>query len=344
MPLPLTLPFADTSPIFEGDPLHAGARSAVLGRATIGARSWLGCASVIRADGHTVTIGNDFHLSARATVHITHDLYPTVIGSGVTVAENAIVHACTVHDGCHVGRDVIILDACVIGAGSALADGAIVFPKTELEGGWLYEGAPARPVRRLEPGELGALHAATRSASDAPASPVGASPATIDAGDGLFVAATATVAGRLVAGSGLGVWFSTRLDAGSHAIRVGDSTNIQDNSVFVARDRDITIGSRVTIGHNVTATDVTIGDDTLIGMGSILAPGTVVGDNVLVAAGSRTTPGQVLEAGRFHSGSPAVDRGPIDDRKRLIVAGAWRHYLGYGVEFNRRQAEAALSR
>ncbi len=339
MPLPLTLAFADTGPVFASEPLHGGAGSAVLGRATIGARPWLGSASVIRADGHTVAIGDDFHLAARATVHITHDLYPTVIDSGVTVAENAIVHACTVHDGCHVGRDVIILDACVIGAGSALADGAIVFPKTELEGGWLYEGAPARPVRRLEPGELEALHAATRSASDAPASPVGASPATIDAGDGLFVAATATVAGRLVAGSGLGVWFSTRLDAGNHAIRVGDSTNIQDNSLFVARDRDIIIGSRVTIGHNVTATDVTIGDDTLIGMGSILAPGTVVGDNVLVAAGSRTTPGQVLQAGRFQSGSPAVNRGPIDDRKRMIVAGAWRHYLGYGVEFNRRQAE-----
>jgi carbonic anhydrase/acetyltransferase-like protein (isoleucine patch superfamily) len=344
MPLLLTLPFADTSPVFGGDPLHAGAGSAVLGRATIGARSWLGSASVIRADGHTVTIGDDFHLAARATVHITHDLYPTVIGSGVTVAENAIVHACTVHDGCHIGRDAIILDACVIGGGAALADGSIVFPKTELEGGWLYEGAPAKPVRRLEAAEMEALHTATRSADDAPLTATGAKPAMIEAGDGLFVAATASVSGRLFAGFGLGVWFSTRLDAGNHAIRVGDSTNIQDNSLLVARDRDITIGSRITIGHNVSATDVTIGDDTLIGMGSILAPGTVVGDNVLVAAGSRTTPGQVLEAGRFHSGSPAVDRGPIDDRKRMIVAGAWRHYLGYGVEFNRRQADAGLSR
>ncbi len=341
MPLPLTLPFADTSPVFAGDPLHAGAGSAVLGRATIGERSWLGSASVIRADGHTVRVGNDFHLASRATVHITHDLYPTVIGTGVTVAENAIVHACTVHDGCHVGRDVIILDACVIGAGSALADGSIVFPKTELEGGWLYEGTPAKPVRRLERAELDALHAATRAAGDATPNAIGTAPAAIEAGDGLFVAATATVSGRLVGGTGLGVWFSTRLDAGCHAIRVGDSTNIQDNSLFVARERDVTIGSRVTIGHNVTASDVAIGDDTLIGMGSILAPGTIVGENVLVAAGSRTTPGQVLEAGRFHSGSPAIDRGPIDDRKRMIVAGAWRHYLAYGVEFNRRQAEMA---
>lgn len=344
MPLPLTLPFADTSPVFAGDPLHAGAASAVLGRATIGARSWLGSASVIRADGHTVRVGNDFHLASRATVHITHDLYPTVIGTGVTVAENAIVHACTVHDGCHVGRDVIILDACVIGAGSALADGSIVFPKTELEGGWLYEGTPAKPIRRLERAELDALHAATRAAGDATPNAIGTAPAAIEAGDGLFVAATAMVSGRLVGGTGLGVWFSTRLDAGRHAIRVGDSTNIQDNSLFVARERDVTIGSRVTIGHNVTASDVTIGDDTLIGMGSILAPGTIVGENVLVAAGSRTTPGQVLEAGRFHSGSPAIDRGPIDDRKRMIVAGAWRHYLAYGVEFNRRQGDAGLSR
>ncbi len=338
MPLPFTLPYEGTSPSFETAPLHAGPGAAVLGRATIGRNAWLGAGAVIRADGHYVKIGDDFRIGARGTVHISHEVHPTNVGNGVTAGHNSIIHACEVGDRCHIGHGAIILDGSKLGAGSALADGSIVFPRTELEGGWLYEGVPAKPVRRLAEAELEALHAASRATADLSSTSPDASAARIEAGAGLFVAATVRIAGRLAAGPGLGVWFSTRLDAGRHAIRIGDSTNIQDNSIVTARDGDVTIGSHVTFGHNVTATDVTVGSNTLVGMGSVLAPGTVVGDNVLIAAGTRTVAGQHLASGRFHSGNPAVDRGPIDDRKRMIVEGAWRHYLVYAEAFNREQA------
>ena len=107
----LVLPFADTLPSFGGEPVFAGPRSAVLGRATIGAGAWLGEDSVVRADGDVVHIGRNVHLGHRATVHIVHELLPCLVGDDVTVGANAIVHACTVGDRCVLEDDVVILDA-----------------------------------------------------------------------------------------------------------------------------------------------------------------------------------------------------------------------------------------
>ena len=46
----------------------------------------------------------------------------------------------------------------------------------------------------------------------------------------------------------------------------------------------------------MTLGDCTIGARSLIGIGSVVADGTVIEDDVFLAAGAETTPGQVLEA------------------------------------------------
>ena len=143
----LVLAYAGASPTFATAPIHAGPGAAVLGRATVGRGAWFGAGAVVRADGHYVEIGDDFRIGARGTVHIAHDVYPTHIGNGVTAGVNAIIHACDVGDRCHIGDDAIILDGSTIGDEVVLAKGAVVFPRSSLEGGWLYEGAPAKPVR-----------------------------------------------------------------------------------------------------------------------------------------------------------------------------------------------------
>ncbi len=326
---PLLLPYHGTSPDLGGPILSAGPGSAVLGRATVGAGLILGARAVIRADGHFVRIGDDFHLGDRSTVHIAHNVYPTVIGSGVTAGRNTVVHACTVGDRCCFGDDVTILDGSEIGDDAAFGDGAVVFPGTVLDGGWLYEGMPAKPVRKLERAELEALHADVRGRSDTdgpsdrPDSPEGA----------LFIAATARLAGTVRFAGGNGVWFGCDLDAGAHVMTVGENTNIQDNSILCCRESDVRIGAESTLGHNVTLTDAIVGDRSLIGIGAVIAPGTVVGDDVLVAAGARTSEGQQLEPGSFYAGNPAVRRGALDDRKRGIIASTWPTYCEYARDF-----------
>ena len=100
------------------------------------------------------------------------------------------------------------------------------------------------------------------------------------------------------------------------------------------------MGVDSTIGHNVTLGDCTIGPRSLIGMGAIVAPGTVVEDDVLLAAGAHTTEGQVLERGWLWGKRPAVKMVPIDEAKREIIASTVGHYCGYARVFAEAQKAA----
>jgi gamma-carbonic anhydrase len=338
---PFTLPYDGVSPQFASQPVYAGDGAAVLGRATLGKAAWLGARSVIRADGHFVRIGDDFRLGARGTVHIAHDLFPTHIGASVTTGVNSVIHACDVGDRCHIGANVVILDGSRVAAECALADGAIVFPRSVLEGGFFNEGAPAKPVRKLKPGELDALHALSRKAPDEPvdASPWAPSPSSRLP---LFVAHSARLRGRIVAGGENGVWFGCELDAGDREIRFDEKTNIQDNTIIRSQSRPVAIGRETTIGHNVRMTDCTVGDRSLIGIGATVGPGSVVGNDVLLAAGARTEDGQVLDDGWVYGGSPARRIGELNDKKRLIASSTWPIYCEYARRF--REAQNGLAK
>ena len=110
----LTLPFGGVKPRFAGSPAFCGPGSSVLGRAELGAGAWLGGRACVRADGHFVRVGERFWMGDRSTVHIAHDLYPTIIGDGVTVGRNACVHACTVGDGCGYESLTFLADGDVV--------------------------------------------------------------------------------------------------------------------------------------------------------------------------------------------------------------------------------------
>ncbi len=339
----ITHPYEGVSPAFTTATVHRGAGSSVLGRATIGKAAWLGALSVVRADGHVVEIGDDFHLGARSTVHIAHEVYPCLIGDRVTVGRNACVHACT------VGNDVVVEDNCVILDGVAVAGNtafepdSVVFPGKKLEGGFLYGGAPAKPLRPLAPGELAERAASLRARDDAGeqiesrARPAAGS----DLDPSVFIAETATVRGRLLAAQSSSVLFSNELDAGNATITIGARTNIQDNTIIRCSGEGFRIGSNSTIGHNVLLHDCVIGERSLIGIGSTVAKGTVIGDDVLLAAGARTAEGQVLESGFLYVGSPARQRVPLDAGKRDMIAATIRAYCHYSKVFKAAQNATA---
>ena len=123
----------------------------MLGRVTVGRNAWLGALSVMRADGHFVRVGDDFHLGARSTLHINHEIFPCIVGDRVSVGRNACVHACTVGSDVVVGDEVVILDGATVDDNVVLEPGATVFPNKTVPGGFVYAGSPAKPVRPLEP-------------------------------------------------------------------------------------------------------------------------------------------------------------------------------------------------
>ena len=73
-----------------------------------------------------------------------------MIGNGVTVGCNAVIHACEVRDGCIVEDDAVILDGCVIEPGAVIERGSVVYPRTTLAGGHVYAGRPATAQVCLE--------------------------------------------------------------------------------------------------------------------------------------------------------------------------------------------------
>ena len=47
------------------------------------------------------------------------------IGNNVSIAHNAIVHGCTIHDNVLIGMGAIIMDGAVIHSNSIIAAGAV---------------------------------------------------------------------------------------------------------------------------------------------------------------------------------------------------------------------------
>ena len=72
-----------------------------------------------------------------------------VIGANVTVGHGAILHACTLEDGCFIGMGAIILDGVVVETGAMVAAGAMVTPGKRVKAGELWAGNPAKMLREL---------------------------------------------------------------------------------------------------------------------------------------------------------------------------------------------------
>jgi carbonic anhydrase/acetyltransferase-like protein (isoleucine patch superfamily) len=330
-PAPLLLGYEGVAPTLLGPLARAAPGSALLGRVTLGAGARLGPFATLRADGHVVVAGAGLHLGAHSTVHIAHERHAATLGNGVSVGENCVIHACTLGDACVVEDGACVLDGSIVGAGAVVAAGAVVFPRSVLPAGQWCEGVPAVPVRPVGATELAALHERVREASTRA---VAAAPLPAWAGRAAgFVAPTVTGQGELRMGAGASLWFGCVVDAPVHGVDLAVGANVQDNSVLRCSQRAIVIGAGSVVGHNVQLHDSQIGARVLVGMGSVLASGTVVGDDSFIAAGSTTRAGQMLEGGWLWAGRPARRLLPLDEAKRRMVRGAAEIYHHYARAF-----------
>lgn len=343
---PFILPYAEILPEIGSPPAHAGAGSAVLGRATLGNNPWLGELSVVRADGHFVRAGDDLHLGQRSTLHIAHDIFPCIVGHRVAIGRNCCVHACTVGNGVTISDGCIILDGSVIEDNVVFEASSAVFPGKKIESGFLYGGSPAKRIRALEPDEAVAWRERViqgnvekeSSALDHVELGRHRLPLGAEIDSSVFVAATASLNGHIVAGENSSIWFSNEFDAAAGAITIGQRSNIQDNTIIrCSTTQGVVIGNETTIGHNVTIHDCVIGGRSLIGIGSLIAAGTVIDDNVLLAANSKTSAGQVLESGWLWGGNPARPISRLDQNKMNMIAAISVHYVHYATQYKASQ-------
>jgi carbonic anhydrase/acetyltransferase-like protein (isoleucine patch superfamily) len=148
-------------------------------------------------------------------------------------------------------------------------------------------------------------------------------------GQDVLVASGAQLIGDLRIGSQSSIWFNVVVRADVHHVRIGERTNIQDNTtVHVTEGRaPCIIGSDVTVGHNAILHACTVEDLCLIGMGAIVLDHAVIGKGSLVGAGALVTQGKIFPPHSLIVGSPAKVMRPLTEAEIEALKLSAVHYI-----------------
>jgi carbonic anhydrase/acetyltransferase-like protein (isoleucine patch superfamily) len=127
--------------------------AAVLGRVTLAEKVGVWYSATLRAEFEPIEIGAGSNVQDSATIHVDPG-FPAKIGAGVTIGHNAVLHGCTVEDGCLIGMNATVLNGATIGAGSIVGAGAMVPAGMTVPPRSLVAGVPAKVRRELSDDEV----------------------------------------------------------------------------------------------------------------------------------------------------------------------------------------------
>ncbi|MEK6407583.1 MAG: gamma carbonic anhydrase family protein [Acidobacteriota bacterium] len=153
--------------------------------------------------------------------------------------------------------------------------------------------------------------------------------------DSAFVAEGAHIIGDVHIGAHSSVWFNCVLRGDCYYIRIGENTNIQDNTVVHATQGRFAavIGSYVTVGHSAVLHGCTVKDRRLIGIGAIVLEDVTIGEESFIAASSLITSGTVIPPRSMVMGAPAKVRRQVTDEEVARIDEHWQHYVEYKNQY-----------
>jgi len=154
-------------------------------------------------------------------------------------------------------------------------------------------------------------------------------------GERVFHHASSQIIGDVQLGNDCSVWCNTVLRGDVNRIVIGRGSNVQDLTMGHVSHKSadkpggspLLIGDYVTIGHTVTLHGCTIGNECLIGMGSIIMDDVMIGDYVMVGAGSLVPPAKVLEAGMLYVGRPVKKVRELTEEEIRKLRYSAEHYI-----------------
>ena len=150
-----------------------------------------------------------------------------------------------------------------------------------------------------------------------------------------YIHPSAQIIGETILGADVSVWCNAVIRGDVNHIHIGAGTNIQDLSMLhVSHKSDwdalgapLIIGARVTVGHSVILHGCTIGDECLIGMGSIVMDKAVLEPRVLLGAGSLVPEGKTLVSGYLYLGRPAKQLRLLTAEELAYFDYSAQHYM-----------------
>ena len=148
-----------------GQRVYVDEAATVIGDVVLGDDVSLWPGVVVRGDVNSIRVGARSNIQDGSVIHVTHDGphgvaggLATVIGEDVTIGHGAIVHACVIEDACLIGMGSIVLDGAIIRKNGFVGAGAVIPPGKTVASGELWLGNPARCVRRLSAAEIEQLY------------------------------------------------------------------------------------------------------------------------------------------------------------------------------------------
>jgi carbonic anhydrase/acetyltransferase-like protein (isoleucine patch superfamily) len=157
-------PFQGKSPVL-GEGCYVDEAASVIGDVVLGDDVSIWPGTVVRGDVNYIRIGARTNVQDGTIIHVTHDGpygkaggFATIIGDDVTIGHAAVVHACVIEDACLIGMGATILDGAIIKKHGFVGAGAVIPPGKIVESGELWLGNPAKCVRKLSEKEIEQLY------------------------------------------------------------------------------------------------------------------------------------------------------------------------------------------
>lgn len=152
--------------------------------------------------------------------------------------------------------------------------------------------------------------------------------------NGAWAAPSADLIGDVSLEARASVWFGAVIRADNTPILIGEETNIQDGAIGHSDPgAPLTIGARVTIGHQAIVHGCTIADDCLIGMGARILNGARLEPECLVGAGALITEGRTFKSGSLIVGVPARVVRPLTDSEKAAIRVSAAHYAAKAARY-----------
>jgi carbonic anhydrase/acetyltransferase-like protein (isoleucine patch superfamily) len=147
-------------------------------------------------------------------------------------------------------------------------------------------------------------------------------------GNGVFVAANATVIGDVELQAESSIWFGAVLRGDIERITIGRGSNIQDGTIcHTDPSNPCVVGEYVTVGHMAMLHGCTIGDRSLVGIGATLMNGSAIGKDCIVGAHALITEGKQFPDGVVIMGAPAKIVRELDGNDRAKLRANAERYV-----------------
>jgi len=148
------------------------------------------------------------------------------------------------------------------------------------------------------------------------------------ADDNFWIAPNASVIGDVILERDTSIWFNAILRADNEPITIGEGSNVQDGAIIhTDPGYACNSGKKVTVGHMAMLHGCSIGDGSLIGIGSVVLNGAKIGKNCIIGSKALVTEGMDVPDGSMVLGIPGKIKKTLTEEEQSVVPLGADHYI-----------------